>query len=161
MTYALWLLSVALVGVGLAGTVLPALPGIPLILSGLVVGAYVDNFERVTLPTILVLVILTVVGFAIDYFAALLGAKRAGASRLALVGAALGTLLGFALGIVGFLFGPFLGAAVGELVARQDLLRAGKVGFQTWIGMLIGSAAKVAIAFTMVGIFVGAYLWWN
>lgn len=161
MSYALWLLSIALVGVGLAGTVLPALPGIPLILSGLVVGAYIDNFERVTLPTILVLIILTVVGFAIEYVAAMLGAKRAGASRLALVGAALGTLLGFPLGIVGFLFGPFLGAAIGEFIERQDLLRAGTVGFKTWIGMLIGSAAKVAIAFTMVGIFAGAYLWWN
>jgi len=159
MSYALWLLAVALVGVGLAGTLWPALPGIPLILAGLVVGAYIDNFERVTLPTVLVLAILTAVGFAIDYIAAMLGAKRAGASKLALVGAALGTLLGFALGIVGFLFGPFLGAAIGEFIARQDLLRAGKVGFQTWIGMLIGGAAKIGIAFTMVGIFIATYIW--
>ncbi len=161
MSYALWLLAIALVCVGLAGTVLPALPGAPLILAGLVVGAYVDGFARVTLPTIFVLVILTAVGFAIDYLAAMLGAKRAGASRLAIVGAALGILLGFALGIVGFVFGPFLGAAVGEFIARQDLLRAGQVGFQTWIGLLIGGAAKIAIAFTMIGIFVAAYLWWN
>jgi uncharacterized protein len=159
MSYALWLLAIVLVCVGLAGTLLPALPGVPLILAGLVAGAYVDNFERVSLPAIFVLVILTVLAFAIDYIAAMLGAKRAGASRLALVGAALGTLLGFVLGIVGFLFGPFLGAAVGEFIARQDLLRAGQVGLHTWIGLLIGGAAKIAIAFTMIGVFVAAYLW--
>jgi hypothetical protein len=103
-----------------------------------------------------VLAVLTLIAFTADYVAAALGAKKAGASRLAIVGAAVGTLLGVFTGLVGLVFMPLVGAAVGEFVAQRDLQRAGRVGVATWIGLLLGTAAKVAIAFTMVGVFVAA-----
>jgi uncharacterized protein YqgC (DUF456 family) len=92
----------------------------------------------------------------LDYVAGLLGAKKAGASRQAIVGAALGTVAGLFMGLVGVLFMPLVGAAVGEYLARRDQRQAVQVGVATWLGIMAGMLAKVAIAFVMVGLFVVA-----
>lgn len=156
MTVALWVLAVLLIVAGVAGTVLPALPGAILVFAGVALGAWIDDFARVSGWTVGVLGALTLVAWAIDYVAAAAGAKRVGASGHAIVGAAIGTVAGIFTGLVGLIFMPLVGAAIGELVARRDLVRAGKVGVATWLGMLVGTIAKVAIAFAMVGIFVAA-----
>ncbi len=156
---ALTLLAIVLVIIGLAGTVLPALPGVPLIFGGLLLIAYQDGFNKVGVVTLVILGILTVFAFLIDYVAAIFGAKRIGASRLAIIGAALGTLGGLFFGLIGLVLGPFVGAAAGEFITRQDAMQAGKVGLATWLGMVIGVAAKLGIAFMMVGIFVTSYFW--
>ena len=153
MTTALLILAILLVIVGLAGTVLPALPGVPLIFGGLLLIAYLDDFSKVGVVTLVILGVLAVIAFAVDYVAAMMGAKRAGASRLAVIGATLGTVGGLFLGFVGIIIGPFAGAAVGEFIARKDALQAGKVGFATWLGIVIGTAAKLGIAFLMIGLF--------
>ena len=158
MTTALLVLAIILVVVGLAGTVLPALPGVPLIFGGLLLVAYLDGFNKVGVFTLVILGVLAVIAFAVDYVAAMMGAKRAGASRLAVIGATLGTVGGLFFGLVGIIIGPFAGAAVGEFIARKDALQAGKVGFATWLGIVIGTAAKLGIAFLMIGIFVLKYL---
>jgi uncharacterized protein len=106
-----------------------------------------------------ILGVLAALAMAADFVATLLGAKRAGASKLALVGAALGSLLGVLSGLWGLLVFPFVGAVIGELIARRQLGQAGKVGFATWLGLLLGTIAKIAIALTMIGVFVIAYLW--
>jgi uncharacterized protein len=154
---ALIVLAIVLVVIGLAGTVLPALPGVPLIFGGLLLIAYQDGFNKVGVVTLVILGILAAIAFAVDYVAALLGAKRVGASKLAIIGATLGTIAGIFLGFVGLIFGPFVGAAIGEFITRQDALQAGKVGLATWLGIVIGIAAKLGIAFLMVGIFVVSY----
>ena len=153
MTTALLILAILLVIVGLAGTVLPALPGVPLIFGGLLLIAYLDDFSKVGVVTLVILGVLAVIAFAVDYVAAMMGAKRAGASRLAVIGATLGTIGGLFFGFVGIIIGPFAGAAVGEFIARKDALQAGKVGFATWLGIVIGTAAKLGIAFLMIGLF--------
>jgi len=119
----LWVLCVALIVLGLAGTVLPVLPGTLLVWAGIV-----------------------------------LGAQKAGASKLALLGAAVGTVVGLFMGLVGVLFMPLVGAAVGEYVARKDEARAVKVGLATWVGIMLGLLAKVVLAFIMVGVFAAALL---
>jgi uncharacterized protein YqgC (DUF456 family) len=158
MDIALWVVAVILIVVGVLGTVLPALPGAILVFAGVVLAAWIDGFTRISGVTLGVLGALTLIAWVIDYVAAAAGAKRVGASRAAIVGAAIGTVLGIFTGLVGLIFMPLVGAAVGELIARGDLLRAGKVGLATWIGMVIGTIAKVAIVFVMVGVFVGALL---
>ena len=157
MTIALTLLAIALIIAGLAGTVLPALPGVPLIFGGLLLIAYQDGFRKVGVVTLVILGVLAILAVAIDYVAGIFGAKRVGASKLAIVGATIGTIAGLFLGFAGIIFGPFIGAAAGEFIARQDALQAGKVGFATWLGIIIGIAAKLGIAFLMVGIFVANY----
>jgi uncharacterized protein len=161
-TTLLWLLVVVLIAAGLAGTVLPALPGTALVLAGIVLGAWIDDFSRVGATTLAVVTVLAVLAWVLDYVAGLLGAQRAGASRAALVGAALGTVAGLFMGLVGVLFMPLVGAAAGEYLARRADAdahgRALKVGVATWLGIMAGLLAKVVIAFMMLGIFVVALL---
>jgi uncharacterized protein YqgC (DUF456 family) len=157
MTAALWIVAVALVLVGIAGAVLPALPGVPLVFVGLLLGAWIDHFQKVGWLTLTVLGLLMLLSFAVDFLATSLGAKRVGASKLAVVGSALGTLAGLFFGIPGLILGPFLGAVAGELLARRGQRQAVRSGFGAWIGLLVGTAGKLALIFAMVGIFVTAY----
>ncbi len=154
MTVVLWIAAIALIVVGVAGTVLPALPGPILVFGGIALAAWIDDFARIPAWLLVVLGVLTAIAWAVDYIAAAAGAKRAGASRHAIIGAAIGTLAGIFSGLWGLLFMPLVGAAIGEYLAQRDVRRAGTVGIATWIGLLLGTAAKVAIVFAMVGIFV-------
>ena len=156
MDILLWLLATVLVVVGIVGTVVPALPGTALVFGGLLLGAWIDGFTRVGALTLTVLGVLTVIAWVVDYVAGMMGAKRAGASRQAMIGAALGTLLGVFTGLWGLVFMPLVGAALGEYLAIRDFARASHVGLSTWIGMMLGAAVKVAITFTMIGVFVAA-----
>jgi hypothetical protein len=154
----LWVLSAVLVLMGLAGTVLPLLPGTLLVWAGLLLGAWIDDFTRVSVLAVVFITLLAALAWALDFVAGLMGAKRAGASRLALVGAAVGTIVGIFMGLVGVLFMPLVGAAIGEYWAQKDQQRAAKVALATWVGLLVGMVAKIAISFVMVGIFLVA-LW--
>lgn len=154
----LWIVAFTLIAVGIAGTILPALPGAILVFGGIVLAAWIDDFARIPAWVIVILGVLTALAWAVDFLAAAVGAKRVGASTLAIVGAAIGTLLGIFAGLWGLLFMPLVGAAIGEFIARRDLRRAGTVGLATWIGLLLGTAVKVAIVFAMVGVFIVALL---
>lgn len=154
----LWFLSVVLIVLGLAGTVLPLLPGTLLVWGGIMLGAWIDNFSRVSTTTVVVISALAILAWALDYVAGLMGASKAGASKQALLGAAVGTVAGLFLGLGGVLFMPLIGAAVGEYLARRDQRRAVQVGMSTWIGIMVGLVAKVVLAFVMVGIFAVALL---
>ena len=156
-TILLWALAGLLVLVGLAGTILPALPGVPFVFMGLLIAAWIGGFQRIGWPTLTILAVLTALAIAADLVATLLGAKRAGASRLALLGAAIGSIAGLFFGLIGIFVFPFIGAVIGELMTRQRLDQAAKVGFATWLGMLIGALAKLSLAITMLGVFVIAY----
>jgi uncharacterized protein YqgC (DUF456 family) len=154
----LWVVAVVLIVAGIAGTVLPALPGAALAFAGILLAAWIDDFARVSIAVVLVCGLLMLLAWGADYASAMLGAKKAGASRLAVIGAAVGTVAGVFTGFVGLLFMPLLGAAIGEYVADRNAARAAHVGIATWIGLLIGTVAKVAITFVMVGLFVAALL---
>jgi len=156
VTAILWISAIALIAIGVVGTVVPTLPGAILVFAGILLAAWIDDFSRIR-PWLLVLLgVLTAMAWLVDYVAAVAGAKRVGASKLAIVGAAMGTVAGIFSGLWGLLFMPLVGAAIGEYIARRDARRAGKVGIATWIGLLLGSAAKVAIVLTMIGIFLFA-----
>ena len=148
-----WILAFVLVVAGLAGLVLPGLPGPPLMLAGLVLAAWAEDFAFVGWGTIIVLTLLALLAYGVDFLASALGAKRFGASKRAIVGAALGVLVGLFFGLLGILIGPFVGAVLGELSARRDVRAAGRAGVGAWLGMVLGAAAKFAIAFSMLGIF--------
>jgi hypothetical protein len=154
----LWIIAVLLILVGIAGTALPALPGVPLIFIGMLLAAWINDFQLISMLTIIVMAIMTVLAIVVDYIASALSAKRAGASKQGIIGAAIGTLAGLLIGIWGLLFMPLAGAAIGELIAHKDIISAGKVGVATWFGIIIASIIKLAFAFMMVGIFVAALM---
>jgi len=158
MSVVLWICAVILIIVGLIGIVLPALPGHILILTGLILAAWADNFDRVGVGMLVLIGVIGAASYGVDFAAAALGAKHMGASKRAMVGAALGTVLGLFFGLVGVVIGPLLGAVIGELTQHRDWKRVGKAGLAAWIGFAIGTAVKVAIAFVMLGLFAAAYL---
>ncbi|WP_024891074.1 DUF456 domain-containing protein [Luteimonas huabeiensis] len=159
----LYALAAVLVIVGLLGTILPALPGIPLVFAGLLLAAWVDGFVHVGPLTLALLALLTVLSFLVDFWATAMGAKRVGASRKALAGAVIGTFVGIFFGIPGIFVGPFAGAMAGELLHRRRLDapalgEATRVGLGTWIGVAVAVALKLMLAFAMIGVF--ALAWW-
>ncbi len=159
MSGLLWVVAVVLVVVGMAGVVLPALPGAVLVFAGLVVAAWADGFERVGWGPLALLAVMTVLVYAVEFAASALGAKRLGASRRAVWGAALGAIAGMFFGLVGIVVGPFVGAVVGEITLHRGLGQAGRAGAGAWIGLVLGGVAKIALVFVMLGIFGAAYVY--
>jgi uncharacterized protein YqgC (DUF456 family) len=154
----LYLLAALLVLIGLAGAVLPALPGLPLMYAGLFLAAWTGDFQQVGWITLMIIGVLMLVATAIDLLASLLGTKRVGASGKAVAGAALGTVVGIFFGLPGLLLGPFAGALLGELMAGRDVDQAARAGLGAWLGFLLGSIAKLALAFTMLGVYALGWL---
>jgi hypothetical protein len=152
-TLLLWIGAAALTLAGLAGLVLPVLPGAPLLFMGLFCAAWAEGFAHVGLWTLLALGFLAALTYLVEFVASLVGAKRFGASSLALWGATVGGLLGIFFGIPGIILGPFFGAVAGELLQLRSLGHAGRVGFGTLLGLAFGVAGKLAIGLTMVGLF--------
>lgn len=142
----------------MAGTILPALPGVPLVFAGMFLAAWAGDFEIVGPAMLVVLGLLTVLSIVVDFVAAALGAKRVGASRLALIGAVLGTFAGLFFGPLGLLAGPFVGALIGELIHARELRQATRVGIGTWLGIVLGTVLKLGLAFGMLGLF--AFAWY-
>ncbi|MGH8032678.1 MAG: DUF456 domain-containing protein [Luteimonas sp.] len=159
----LWYIVAGILAIaGLAGIVLPAIPGIPLIFAGMLLVAAVDGFQRVQWGWIAILGVLTALSLAVDVWATAVGAKRVGASRTAIVGAVLGTVVGIFFGPIGLFAGPFAGALLGELwhgrhLDSQRVGQATKVGIGTWLGIVFGIVMKLAIAGTMVALFAWAW----
>jgi hypothetical protein len=148
-----WLLAGLVVIAGLAGTVIPALPGVPLVFAGLFVGAWIGNFETVGWTTMGILAILAVVAWVVDFIAGAAGTRYLGASSRAFWGATIGAIAGLFFGLIGMLLGPFIGAVLGELSGGSNMVQSGRAGVGAWIGMVLATAVKLAIAFLMIGIF--------
>ena len=138
---------------GLVGAILPSLPGIPMVFGGIWLVAAVDDYRHLGLWWLLLIGALGAVGVLVDFVAGTLGAKRVGASKRALWGATLGTLVGMFFGIPGILIGPFAGALIGELSSGTSVLRSAHVGLATWLGLLFGAVLKLVISLVMVGLF--------
>lgn len=159
-TYTLgWIAALILMGVGLIGNILPLLPGAPFLIAGFLLGAWLDDFQRVGWGWLALLIVLGVILMVIDLVSGAWGAKKMGASRMAVIGATIGAVLGFFFGLPGIILGPFVGAMVGELIVGQDVMRATGVGFATWLGMVIGMLLKLALSLVMLAVFAFAYFW--
>ena len=130
-----------------------------LIFAGLFLAAWADDFTRVSGWTLAVIGVVAALSYTVDFVAAALGAKRVGASPRAVIGAGLGTLLGIPFGLPGVFLGPLVGAVLGELSVHRQWKRAAGVGIAAWIGFLIGTAVKVALAFMMIALFIAALFW--
>jgi uncharacterized protein YqgC (DUF456 family) len=160
----LYALAAVLVVIGLVGIVLPALPGVPLVFIGMLLAAWVGGFQQIGMATLVVLGLLTLLSLAVDFWAAASGARRVGASRMALVGAVIGTLAGVFFAPIGLFVGPFAGALAGELlhgrsVSASRIGHATRVGIGTWLGIAFGVALKLMLAIAMLGLF--AWAWYH
>ena len=152
-----YVVAVLLVLIGLAGTVLPAIPGLPLMFAGMLLAAWAGSFVQIGPITLTLLGFLTLLSLAMDFWVTALGAKRVGASKQAIIGASVGTFVGLFFGVWGLFLGPFAGAALGEMQHQRHLGQAAKVGLGTWVGLVFGVVLKLGLACTMLGIF--AFAW--
>lgn len=150
---ALWIISAILTFTGLAGLLLPLVPGAPLLFLGLLLGAWAEGFRYIGLWTLLALAGMAALTYVVEFAASILGVKKYGGSRRAMLGAAVGGIVGIFLGIPGILLGPFVGAVIGELSLQRSLDEASRAGFGTVVGLAIGVAGKLAIGITMIGTF--------
>lgn len=154
-----YVVAAVLVGVGLIGTVLPAVPGLPLVFAGMLLAAWAGDFQQISVWVIALLGVFTLVSFVVDFWATAHGARRVGASRKAIIGAVLGTFAGLLFMPIGLFVGPFIGALAGELLHGREFRQAAKVGFGTWLGIVLAIVLKLGLAFAMLGVFALAWLY--
>lgn len=159
MEILLYALGAAALVAGVAGVVLPVLPGSVLLVAGAVLVAWAGDFQRVGWGTVAVAAVLSVAIWAVDWLASVLGAKAFGASGWAVAGAGVGLLVGFFLGLPGIVLGPAVGAIAFEYARNPDVKRALKAGAGAFLGFVLGSAVKVALAFAVVGAVALALVW--
>lgn len=153
LSFIFHLLAALLVLAGIAGIVLPALPGVPLVFAGLLLAAWADGFNRVGWVAVLVLGGLTVMSIVLDVLSTTLGARKLGASRLAMLGSLAGTVIGLFFMPLGLFIGPFAGALLGEYLHGRRLGKAARVGIGTWLGMVLGVALKLGLVMAMLVVF--------
>jgi uncharacterized protein YqgC (DUF456 family) len=158
VTVLLYVLGALALAVGLAGVVLPAIPGSALLVAGAVLVAWAEGFTRVSGWTVAVCAVLGAAIWAVDLAAGILGAKAFGASRWAVIGSAVGLVVGLFLGLPGIVLGPAVGALAFEYARDPNFERALKAGVGAFLGFILGSAVKVALAFVLVGVLVLALI---
>lgn len=151
VTIILWIAAGVLIVIGVLGMILPVLPGAPLIFLGALLAAWAEDFAYLGVWSLVILGVLTALAIAVDFIASAFGARRFGASGRSVAGAMIGAVAGLWFGPIGVLVGPFVGAVIGELTLKRNLAAAGRAGIGTALGLALGTAAKLAIAFAMVG----------
>ncbi len=145
------ILAVVFFIAGVAGTVLPALPGAPLIWLGMFLYGLTVNFNNLPWTFFFGQGLAVALIFFVDYIAGAWGVKRYGGSKEAVWGSIIGGLLGLVLlGPFGLIFGPFIGAVAGELYLKNTLEKAFRVGVGTLIGFMGGFLLKLAIEIVMI-----------
>jgi uncharacterized protein YqgC (DUF456 family) len=160
MDVLLYVVAACLLAAGVFGSVVPALPGIPLAFAGIWLAAAVDHYRHIGLGWLLVIAAVGAVGLSLDLLAGALGAKRAGASPRAVWGSLLGSVIGIFFGLPGLLLGPFIGAVAGELSTGKSVQRSTHVGVSAWIGLIFGTIMKLVACVTMLLLFAAGW-WWN
>jgi uncharacterized protein len=154
-------IAILLVIIGVIGSALPMLPGVPLVFSGLLLAAWHDNFVHVSITSMVIIGVIAVLAWLVDFVASIMTAKKAGASKQALWGAAIGGLVGILGGIPGLIIGPALGAIIGELIAQKgaknDAAKVTVVGVAAGLGFVLALVLKLVLVLTMLAVFAYAY----
>jgi uncharacterized protein YqgC (DUF456 family) len=139
--------------VGLAGCILPMLPGTPLVFAGIYIYAWLTGFTIISRNLILVFLILTVISVVIEYISSSIGSKKFGASKLGFIGAFIGAAIGVFFVPWGLIIGPLAGALIGELIVGKKLKEAFRSGTGAVIGFFGGTLLKIVISFVMISFF--------
>jgi uncharacterized protein len=156
------IVAILLVVIGVAGTILPMLPGVPLVFAGLLLAAWHDGFDQVSILTIVIIGVIATMAWAVDFFASIVTAKKVGASKYALLGAGIGAIIGISGGVVGLIIGPAIGAIIGELITHKNTskaiaVKATTVGIAAGLGFVLALAIKIVLVLSMLAVFAYAY----
>ncbi|MEG2064211.1 MAG: DUF456 domain-containing protein [Alistipes sp.] len=148
LSIAAFLLSI----IGIIGCIVPILPGVVFNYAGLLC-AYFCSYSHIPTSMLWIWLAITVVVSLIDYFLPAYMTKFFGGSRAGMIGATVGLLAGMIwFNIIGVILGPFIGAVLGELMNdRNDVNKAFRIGFGSFLSFLVGTGLKLAAA---IGMFV-------
>ena len=154
-----WALVIGLIVTGFLGTFLPILPGTTFIFAGTLLHYFLLGMEASGLAWqgLVFITIVYSLSLIVDWFSGAIGAKWFGSSKWGVIGAIAGGIVGLFFGLPGLILGPFLGAVLGEWTLRRQIVEAGRAGAGAWLGIVLGAAAKMALIFVMLGLFVTAY----
>lgn len=159
MTTFWWSLTLLLMLLGLAGSILPWIPGSVIIFAAAVMHHLaLGPAHSVGIPTLVALGVLMVLALAVDLISGSIGAKWFGASRWGALGGIVGAVVGMFFGLPGIFVGPVVGVLIGELLGGKGILPAGRSSWGTLLGTAAGMIGKVGIAFVMVVWFLVAAL---
>jgi uncharacterized protein YqgC (DUF456 family) len=148
-----------LMGIGVAGSVLPGIPSTPLVLAAAVGHKLYFREDSIGWVAILILTLITIVALVMDYLASVYGAKRFGATKKGMAGAIVGGIVGLFFPFPGILVGPFLGSALFELIGGREIKPSMKAGLGATLGLFAGVVGKLLCCFAMLGLFVISVLW--
>jgi uncharacterized protein YqgC (DUF456 family) len=144
----------AVMAIGVLGSVLPVLPGAPIIFAAMLAYGYYEHFQVMDISFLVTMLLLALFTLLLDYLAGAFGAKKFGATRAGVTGGIVGGLAGILLFPPwGLLVGPFLGAVFGELVTGMPIDKAVKAGYCTVLGVLGGNVMRLIVAVVMVVMF--------
>ncbi|MGI6513499.1 MAG: DUF456 domain-containing protein [Syntrophomonadaceae bacterium] len=144
------ILAIVVMVIGIAGSFLPVLPGIPIIFLAILVYGWYEGFNVISVHYIAIIGALALLSVLIDYIAGIWGAQKAGSSKVGMLGAGLGIIVGIFFGPIGILVGPWVGALIGEYLFLRDLNRAITVASGSVIGIFAGIAFKVLLGTGML-----------
>jgi uncharacterized protein len=156
MVTAAYVLVGVLMIVGVIGSIVPVIPGAPLVLVGALIYAFVTDFAVLGPWRLVILAVIAALAWTLGQVAGAVGARRAGGSRHAIIGALAGVAVGLFFPPVGLLIGPLAGAVCGELLRTGNLEHSVRSGVGAFVGVLAGAVAHFALALVMVALF----LWW-
>ena len=147
---AIWVITSLLLGVGLAGTVIPAVPGIGLVFAGILFYAFVTGFAAISIPAVIIFGIVALIAWAADLAGSALGATAGGGKKFALIGAVVGAIIGLTTGPVGLLVGSFLGGLAGALIDGQNTQQAIRVAALSVVGVIGAAIFQFIVALAMI-----------
>jgi len=142
---------------GLVGTILPIIPGVPIIFIAILIYTLLTDFAAISGQVIIVFAALTVLSLLLDWLAGSLGVKKMGGSAAGMIGALIGMIVGLMIpgaGLFVFIISAFAGAVVFEMMAGKESKSALKAGLGSFIGFLAGTVIKFAIGVIMMVYFV-------
>lgn len=150
MTTTAVVITIIVILLGIAGTLIPFIPGVPLIFIAITTYGWYEGFHTITAKYIVVIATLTILSILVDYLSSTLGVKYFGSSKYGIYGALIGTVLGlFIFPPAGILIGPWIGAVAGEMIAGKDFSNAFRTGIGAIVGLLSGVAFSLIMAIIM------------
>lgn len=154
METVLFLVAIVLMAIGIIGTVVPILPGTTIILAAALLHRFALGPTRsLGWSALIGLIALALVSYVLDAGAGYFGAKKFGATKWGIFGGVIGGLAGIFFGLPGIFLGPVVGAFAGEFLSGKALIKAGRAGWGTVVGLLVGMLAKIVLGLAMVAIF--------
>ncbi|GGI55870.1 DUF456 domain-containing protein [Winogradskyella haliclonae] len=139
---------------GLVGSFLPVLPGPLTSWAGLFVLSYANGIA-ISKAFLIVTFIVALLIFILDYIIPAAGTKRFGGSKSGMIGTTLGLIIGLLSPIpFGVIIGPFVGALIGELMHKNDVSRATKAAFGSFLGFITSTFLKFIVAVVYLGLFI-------